>query len=358
MIFKSKLYINKKKISFNSPTYFIADIAANHDGNFDRVERLVYLAKECEADAIKFQHFLAPKIVSDFGFKNFEHKTAHQKKWKKSVYEIYEKYSFNRNWDEKIYELTKKLNIQWMTTPYDIDALEKTNKFSKAFKIGSGDITWLDFIEAVSKKKKPIILSTGASDIKDVTNAVKVISKFNNKLCIMQCNTNYENERKNFHHINLRVLNLYKKKFKNIILGLSDHTEGHSTVLGAVTLGARIIEKHFTDDNKRNGPDHYFSMNPNSWKEMIKRTRELEDALGYEKKIIEQNEQESVLVQRRCIRLNKKLIKGSIISIKDLDYLRPAPKNSLSPADVKKILNKKLKKEKQKGSEINLSDVS
>ena len=99
-------------------------------------------------------------------------------------------------------------------------------------------------------------------------------------------------------------------------------------------------------------------MNPNSWKEMIKRTRELEDALGYEKKIIEQNEQESALVQRRCIRLNRKLIKGSIISIRDLDYLRPAPKNSLSPADVKKILNKKLKKEKQKGSEIYLTDVS
>ena len=286
MKFKSEFFINKRKISLSNPSYFIADIAANHDGKFDRVKKLVYLAKECGADAVKFQHFLAPKIVSDYGFKNLGKKMSHQAKWKNSVYEIYKKYSFNRNWDEKIFELTKKINIQWMTTPYDFDALKKVSKFSSVYKIGSGDITWLEFIQAVSKKNKPIILATGASNIKDVDNAVKIINTNNDKICLMQCNTNYKNERNNFKHINLKVLNLFRKKYKNVILGLSDHTEGHATVLGAISLGARIIEKHFTDDNSRVGPDHYFSMNPNSWKEMIKNARELEDSLGSEKKLL------------------------------------------------------------------------
>ena len=121
----------------------------------------------------------------------------------------------------------------------------------------------------------------------------------------MQCNTNYTAEESNFKFINLNVLKTFKKIFGNkIILGLSDHTEGHATVLGAITLGARVIEKHFTDDNNRNGPDHKFAMNPGSWAEMIKESRRLEFALGNRTKRIEKNEQE-FLTKKREFTLRK-----------------------------------------------------
>ena len=122
----------------------------------------------------------------------------------------------------------------------------------------------------------------------------------------MQCNTNYTNSYDNFKFINLNVLKTFKKIFKNkIILGLSDHTPGNSTVLGAIALGAKVIEKHFTDDNDRDGPDHKFSMNPLTWRQMIKSSRELELSLGDGEKKIEKNEKQSVIVQRRGAWLTK-----------------------------------------------------
>ena len=129
-----------------------------------------------------------------------------------------------------------------------------------------------------------------------------------------------------------------------MILGLSDHTPGHVSVLGAVTLGAKVIEKHFTDDNKRNGPDHKFSMNPQTWKEMVSSTRILEAALGSGKKIIENNEKESAIVQRRAIWVVNKINKNQIIKKNNLICLRPCPSGALDPFYLKKIIGKRAKK--------------
>ena len=125
------------------------------------------------------------------------------------------------------------------------------------------------------------MIATGASSLRDVQRAVKEVKKYTKKIVIMQCNTNYTAEAKNNSFLNLKVLNVYKKKFGKIaILGLSDHTFGHNSVLGAVALGARVVEKHFTDDNNRQGPDHKFSMNPVTWKDMVIQTRILEKSMG------------------------------------------------------------------------------
>ena len=170
-----------------------------------------------------------------------------------------------------------------------------------AYKIGSGDITWREIIIKIAKKKKPVILACGASTLKETTDAVKLILKYNKRLILMQCNTNYTNSLENFKFINLNVLKQFSKILKNtIILGLSDHTPGHTTVLGAITLGAKVVEKHFTDNNSRNGPDHAFSLNQKSWKEMVDASRYLEKVWVMVKKI-ELNEKQSVIVQRRGI---------------------------------------------------------
>ena len=194
-----------------------------------------------------------------------------------------------------------KLGIEFFSTPYSFQLVDHINKYIKFFKIGSGDISWHDLILYVAKKKtnhncyRCIIFQR--SKLNNKKN-----KKINNKIVLMQCNTNYTAKDENFKFINLNVIKKYKKKFPNLILGLSDHTHGHETVLGAVALGARVIEKHFTDNNNRIGPDHAFSMNPSTWEEMVKRTRNLEKSLGDGIKKIEKNELQSSVVQRRSIR--------------------------------------------------------
>ena len=354
---KKIIRINKNLISTNHPTYFIADIGANHDGKIKRAKKLIKLCAKAGANAAKFQHFKAETIVSDFGFKKIG-KITHQKNWKKSVFKIYKEASINYKWTKILKKECDKNNIDFLTSPYDLDYVDEVSKFIAAYKIGSGDITWLDIIKKISKKKKPVILATGASSFEDVKRAIKVIKKFNNNIILMQCNTNYTADKSNHKHLNLNAINQFKKYFgDNIVFGLSDHTFGHNSVLGAVSIGARVIEKHFTDNNNRIGPDHKFSMNPFTWKKMVEETRILESSLGNGKKKIENNEKEAIVVQRRSIRASRDLRKGEIINEKMLVYLRPAPKNSLHPYEKSKILNKILIKNIKMGDIINWAKI-
>ena len=339
-----KFKIGKKIVSNKSRTYFIADIGANHDGSLKRAKKLIKLCAKAGADAAKFQHFKARTIVSDYGFKKIG-KIAHTKKWKKSVFEIFEEASINNSWTPILKAECKKNKIEFLTSPYDIDYVKSVNKYVKAFKIGSGDISWHDIIEEIAKKNKPIFLACGASEIEHIEAAIKKIKKFHKKIALMQCNSNYTNSDDNYKHLNLNVLKSFGKKFgKDLILGLSDHTKGHNSVLGAVALGARCIEKHFTDDNSRKGPDHKFAMNPKTWLLMVKETRKLEESLGDGYKTIQNNEKLSSIVQRRSIRAKHRIHKGKKISKKDLVYLRPAPKNSLLPMYKNQIIGKRIKR--------------
>ncbi len=356
-MYNKEIYISGKKIDINSPVYFIADIAANHDGSLQRAKDLIYRAKEAGATCAKFQHFLADKIVSDFGFKNLKTGQSHQAQWKKSVYEVYDQYHCHREWTSDLIETCKKAEIEFMTTPYDIEALNLVDAYVGAYKIGSGDITWLDFIEQVSKLNKPVLLATGASSLDDVERAVNCVLKHNKNIVLMQCNTNYTASKENYKYINLNVLKTYAKLYPDMPLGLSDHTFGFSTVLGAVSLGARVIEKHFTDDNTRLGPDHKFAMNPKTWKEMVIKTEELQNALGDGIKKVEDNEKDTVVVQRRSIRLKHNLEKNHIISNEDIEFLRPAPKESFAPYEVEEVLCKRLNKPKLKGDCILKGDI-
>lgn len=348
--------INDKLISINSQTYFIADIASNHDNDLDRAIDLIHEAKKAGADAVKFQHFTADTIVSDYGFKNLD-SMSHQASWEKSVYDTYKDAECDVNWTEELVKAAKRDNIEFMTTPYNYGILNSIDKNVNAYKIGSGDITWVEFIEHLSKLNKPILLATGASNLEDTKRAVNSVLKFNPNLCLMQCNTNYTGSVENFKYINLNVLKTFSKLYPNMILGLSDHSPYHAAVLGAIALGARVVEKHFTDDNSRVGPDHAFSMNPETWREMVDRSRELENALGDGVKRIESNEKETVVVQRRCIRLKNNLEKYETITRNDIEFLRPAPKNSFEPYRVNEIINKKVNKFKSKGDAIFMDDL-
>lgn len=346
------------EIGKDKPVFFIADIAANHDGDIEKAKDLIYLSAEAGANCAKFQHFDAETIVSDFGFKKMGTQQSHQKNWEKSVFETYRDASLNREWTNELKETCDKAGIIFMTSPYSIELVDFVDDYVQAYKIGSGDITWLEIIHHISKKNKPVFLATGASSSKDVDRAMEVLLKYKNPIVLMQCNTNYTASENNLNYINLNVLKKYSERYPNVILGLSDHTYGASSVLGSVALGARVIEKHFTDSNELNGPDHKFSMNPTTWKEMVDQTRELEKCLGDGEKKVEQNEKETSVLQRRALRAKKDLKKDNVIRREDFFPLRPCPVGALEPFDLEKIINKKLSKDIEAGDVISWEDLT
>lgn len=352
-----EIQIGSHKIGEYHPTYFIADIAANHDGDIERAKMLIHLAKEAGADAAKFQNFQAPKIVSDYGFKHMDSQVSHQAKWKKSVFEVYQDASISFDWTPILKAECDKAGIDYFSSPYDFEAIEMLDPFVPAYKIGSGEIDWIESLERMARLGKPVLLATGASNIGEVQRAVHAILKINPQLVLMQCNTNYTASLENFDHIHLKVLHTYHAMFPDIVLGLSDHTHGHATVLGAVALGARVVEKHFTDDNQREGPDHKFAMNPITWKDMVDRTRELERALGSADKHVCENEKDTVIVQRRCLRAARDIKAGEIFERNMIDVLRPATPGAILPHEISNVLGTRALYDLPFGKELIWTDL-
>lgn len=333
-----EIKIGAHTIGEKHPVYFIADIGANHDGSLDRAKLLVRLAKEAGADAAKFQNFKAPKIVSDYGFRSLGGQQSHQSKWKKSVFEVYTDASVPPEWTPILKQHCDEVGIDYFTSPYDYDTIDEVDPYVAAYKVGSGEIDWLEALEHMASKGKPVLLATGASSIGEVQKAVRTILAINPALILMQCNTNYTGSIENFDHVHLRVLNTYRTIYPDLILGLSDHTPGHAAVLGAVALGARVIEKHFTDDNYREGPDHPFAMNPRTWFEMVEATRQLERALGSADKYVTANEVETVIIQRRCLRAARDIKAGEVICRDMVDVLRPATPGAIAPNQINLVV--------------------
>jgi len=354
----SVINIDGKRISRDDPVYFIAEIGSNFDRNLNRAKDLIYLAKEAGADAAKFQHYTAGTLVSDAGFKQLGGRQSHQAAWKKSVFETYQDASLNRDWTAVLKETCDEASITFMTSPYSLALVDYVEPFVPAYKIGSGDITWPEIIEHIASKGKPVLLATGASDLQDVKRAMDTVLKVTPDVILLQCNTNYTAGKDNYSYLQLNVLREFEALYPGVVLGLSDHMPGHVSALGAVALGARVIEKHFTDSTDREGPDHPFSMTPVTWREMVDRTRELEAALGDGRKRVEANERETVIVQRRCVRAGRNLELGSLLKEEDLTMLRPCPADGIAPFEFPKLVGKRLKRAVSVGEHLRWEDVA
>ena len=351
------LIIDGTRIGPGNKTYFIADIAANHDGDLSRAKDLIYLSAEAGADAAKFQHFTAETIMSEKGFMNMGNEKSHQSKWKKSVSEVYKDATMSLNWTQELKDTCNDAGIPFFTTPYSLELVDEFDSFVPAYKIGSGDITWREMVEKVAAQNKPYFLACGASTMDEVVNAVDWALAINPKFGLMQCNTNYTAELENFKYINLNVIKTLRAMYPSMVLGLSDHTPQHATVLGAVALGASMIEKHFTDDTSRVGPDHAFSMDLTTWREMVDRTRELELSLGGGVKKVEGNELETVVVQRRSLRATQELKAGHVITDGDFVPLRPCPTDALSPSRLRYVIGSVLKRDIDPGQHLRERDL-
>ena len=352
-----EIKLHDRTIGMNYPTYFIADIAANHDGDLDRAKLLIRLAREAGADAAKFQNFDAPKIVSDYGFSHMNAQVSHQASWKKSVTEIYRAASIPFEWTMILKEECGKVGIHYFSSPYDFEAIDFLDPYVEIYKAGSGEIDWIEALERMAAKGKPFFVATGASAIGEVQRAVHAILKINRQLVLMQCNTNYTASPKNYDHLHINVLKTYATMFPEVILGLSDHTHSLAPVLAAVTLGARVIERHFTDSNDREGPDHKFAMNPENWAKMVEETRLLERALGGADKFIAENEKDTAIVQRRCLRAAREIKAGEVFKREMIDVLRPATPGAIKPYEIPDVIGAKALHDFKLGQELRWTDL-
>ncbi len=345
--------IGEQWVGDGEPVYIIAEIGSNFDGSMERAKMLIDLAKDCGADAVKFQCFTADKIISKEGFDRL--KIGFQAKWEKSVYETYKNAEFPREWHDKLFHYATKKGLHFLSSPYDKEAVDILDKLGvPAFKIGSGDITWHDMLRYIAKKGKPIILSTGASTIAEIDEALKVIrSEGGNDIILLQCVTNYPSY---FEYANIRAMKAMGELF-DVLVGHSDHTPGIIVPLGAASLGAYVIEKHFTDDKTRTGPDHPFAMDAKEFKEMVDSIRALEKALGSPLKDLYEEEKETVTLQRRCLRAAKDIPKGSKITEDMIDVLRPLAKDALEPKYKETVIGREVKVDMKKGDPFTLEKI-
>lgn len=353
-----EIEIQGRKIGLQHPTYFIADIAANHDGDLQRAVELIRLAKLAGADAAKFQNFRAPKIVSDYGFKSLGERLSHQAQWKKSVFEVYQDAAIPFEWTPTLKEACDEFGIHYFSSPYDYDAIDMLDPYVPAYKAGSSLISWPQAILRMAQFGKPTLIATGDSDMADVERVMNMVLPVNRQIVLMQCNTNYTASEGNYDHLHLNVLKTYAKRWPHVILGLSDHTQSAAPVVGAVALGARVIERHFTDNNDREGPDHKFALNPENWAHMVQEVRILERALGSEKKFVAENEKDTYIVQRHCLRVARDVKAGETFTEDMLEVLRPATPGALMAWDIPKVVGRKAANNMPYGKEVRESDLA
>lgn len=342
MNFSRSFTIGTRTVGEGHPTYFIADIAANHDGDLARAVALIRLAAASGADAVKFQHFEAGTIVSGRGFDDLVDVRTHQSSWKKSVVEVYGDASVPVDWTPVLAEESRRAGVDFFTTPYSMELADAVAPWVSAFKVGSGDVTWPALIRHIASKGKPVLVAVGASTLGETADAIEAAAEGTPDIALMQCNTNYTGDPDNFRHLHINVLRSFAATWPGLVLGLSDHTQGVAPILGAVALGARLVERHFTDDRRRTGPDHAFATDPAAWREMVDRTRELELALGDSLKRVADNEVQSRIVQRRAMRAARDLPAGHVLAPSDLVPLRPCPPDGIQPSQADLLAGKTL----------------
>jgi N-acetylneuraminate synthase len=319
--FPKEIKIGNKLIGVGHPTYIIAEIGANFDKNIDKAKRLIDTAKEAGADCAKFQTFSTSKIVSEGGFSRMKLEGVHGS-WGRTVSEVFKDAEFPREWHQEISDYCKQVGIDFSTSPYDFEAVDLCMKLDVPFiKLGSGDITWLEMLEYIARKGKPMMLATGDATMAEIDEAVRTIEATGNRhLVLMQCITNYPSK---IDSANVNVLKTYQSAF-DILTGYSDHSPGPVVALASVVLGGCVIEKHFTLNKADKGPDHPHSMNPTEFKLMVDYVREIERAMGSTRKEVVEEEGETVFVQRRCLYAKRDIEVGAIIQADDIDVLRPA----------------------------------
>jgi sialic acid synthase SpsE len=329
---KKKFKIGKREVGEGCPALLIAEIGSNFDRDLDRAYRLTDLAVESGADVVKFQTFLAERLVNARAFRGV--KEGYQAKWDRDVFEVYQEAEFPRAWHEKLARYCEKAGTIFMSSAYDFEGVDMTIGLGvPALKIGSGDLTWPEMLRYQASKGLPIVMATGAATLEEVASAVEEVEAAGcQELILLQCVTNYP---AGFEYANLQAMVNMGRMF-GVPFGFSDHTPGSTVPMGSVALGGCVIEKHFTDNKTRKGPDHPFAMDASDFKAMAEGVRNLEKALGDGIKRVTLEERETRVVMRRSLFAARGLEAGHKLTREDIVILRP--QHGITPDHLDKVI--------------------
>ena len=330
---KQRLQIGNHWIGEGEPAFIIAEIGSNHDGSLEQAKKLIDACTRIKVDAVKFQSFSAEKLINQM-------KLNEKGNWiSNPAFKLIKSLELPTEWYKELFDYTAKSGLIFLSSAFDLDKVNLLNSIGvPAFKIASGDINYIQLLQHTAKFKKPILLSTGSAYLGEVDEAIRIIEKEgNNQIALLHCVSNYP---PSFKDANIQAMVTMKKAFKAIV-GYSDHSPGITVPLGAVALGAKIIEKHITFDRSLKGPDHSYALTVEEFGQMIKEIRNLEKALGIGIKKPTPTEVPERVGARRSIYSAVKIYKGEKISPEILKIVRHA--YGLEPSEVNKIIGRKAK---------------
>jgi N-acetylneuraminate synthase len=333
----------------------IAEAGVNHNGDIQTAQKLIEVATQAGADIVKFQTFQADKLVS--------------KKAKKADYQIentsdsqedtqlqmLKKLELSKNDHYTLIEYCRKQNIQFLSTGFDLESLDFLYEINiPFFKIPSGEITNLPYLKKIASFGKEVILSTGMANLGEIEQALAVLTKYGinlSNITVLHCNTEYPTPMQD---VNLKAMQSIQQAF-GVKVGYSDHTMGIEVAIAAVTLGATVIEKHFTLDKNADGPDHKASLEPNELKQMILAIRNIEQALGNGIKKPSESESKNIEIARKSVHLSKNLPAGHILTEQDFIMKRPA--NGISPMLLEQLIGRTLIKSQEEDYQLQWTDI-
>lgn len=328
----------------------IAEAGVNHNGNLETAKKLVDAAKEAGADYVKFQTFKAEKLVSksaakaDYQVKNTGDKEGTQ-------FEMLKKLELSAEDHFELLEYCKCKNIQFFSTAFDEESLDFLHKLGlPLFKVPSGEITNLPYLQKMAGFGKPVILSTGMSTLQEIEDALEILTSAGlskSNIIVLHCNTEYPTPMED---VNLNAMNTIGQIF-GVKVGYSDHTNGIEVAIAAVAKGAVCIEKHFTLDKSMEGPDHAASLEPGELKNMVSAIRNIEKALGNGVKRPSESELKNIQIARKSIYAARDLPEGHVLQQDDLMTMRPG--DGISPMELPKVIGKRIQLDIKKHEMLN-----
>lgn len=337
--------IGPHTIGGQNSVFVIAEAGINHNGSFSIAKKMVDTAKKAGVHCIKFQTHIAEEemIKTDIKPGNIS---------KKTLWSIIKNCELSEKEEKKLQKYCKEKNILFLSTPFSIEAVDRLEKIRiPAYKIGSGELTNTPFLTCIAKTSKPVILSTGMSTIKEIKDAVNLFKKFKTPLALLQTTSVYPSD---YSDINLGVIEKFQKMF-NVPVGISDHSIGIYTSLGAVAKGASIVEKHFTLNKNMPGPDQKLSLDPSELTELVKGCKAVKLALGNTKKIL--NKEKPILkFARESVVTIKNIKKDEIFSEKNISTKRPST-GKIPAKKFYSIIGKKARHNISKNTQLSYVDI-
>jgi len=336
-------------------TIIIAEAGVNHNGSFDLAKKLVETASNAGADYVKFQTFKTESNITKVA-KKAEYQIANTNDKVETQFEMVKKLELSFDEFLKLKLYCDELEIGFLSTGFDFESVDFLDSLGMDFfKIPSGEITNKPLIKHIASKKRPIILSTGMSNMNEIKVALEILTRNGSKkaqITVLHCNTEYPTP---YRDINLKAMNSIGNIY-GVNIGYSDHSLGIEVPIAAVALGAKVIEKHFTLDKNLDGPDHICSLSPDELKRMVSSIRNIEEALsGNGEKIPSESEKKNIEIARKSVHINTSIFQGETIKKEHIICLRPG--DGISPMNINKVIGLKAKKDLKPFTKLSNSDL-